>query len=295
MMGMNNPDISNIRAFPANLLKFNAYIKVTNSLDDAIKVVQDKKLAYGQPCVVTYKSKKNTVGGKKTVQHILFAIGSMDPDKPYFVNVYGEDGNYVSVDDLMPEIYKILEAFEGKTPVRIKIGSQPNVTTKYKDGDIILGDAAIKRVTDIIEEKSGDLVTGNAVYNMFKNFNDALEIVINDILSRLDTVESDIIRLSDLEPRMDVVDSSINAITVKVGQQDASIGELYEAVFGPDPSGGGKTYAVVADKGIKVVTKFGISKVGIDYDNFMYDAIATDETALKINEDGTIGAYWSGF
>lgn len=285
--------MSDISKFPGRLLKFDAYIKLTDSLNDAIKIIKDRRLAYGQPCIVTYKAKVNEQG--KPVYHVLFGIGSMNPAEPYFVNVYGDDGNYAPIDELMPTIYEILDAFSGKLPVRIKVGNTPNISdTQFKDGDIILGSAAIKQVIDSVKENSDNVVSSAAIYNLFKNFNDSLQETINSILENLNENNESISHLNEFEPRINNLDSSVDTLYIKVGQHDTSINTLYEAVFGGDSSTE-HTYAVKGGRGIEVITRYGISTVNANYDEIMIDAVTKDDTALKLDSSHRIGVYWSGF
>lgn len=287
------PDINHIKNFPANLLKFNAYVRVTKNLDEAVSVVKNKRLAYGEPCVVTYKAGSDSDG--KPIFHVLFAIGSMNDNEPYLVNVYGSDGGYAPIDEVMPVIYEILEKFGGRQPVRIKLGKAVNVTDEYKDGDIVLGDAAVKQVLETLDKDSMDLVTSKGIYDYFKNFADAIGETVINLGQRLDIVDASIAQLFDLEERINTIDTSIADIYVKLGAHDASINQLYE-IIGPDSSTlPDRTYAVVGGKGIEVSTTYGITTVSADYENLMEGAVSEDDTALQLDASNRIGVYWSGF
>lgn len=280
-----------VNKFPASLLKFDAYIKLTDSLDDAIKVVKKRRLAYGQPCIVTYKAKVNEQG--KPGYHILFAIGSMNPDEPYFINVYQEDNNnYVTIEELASEIYNILEEFSGKIPVRIKVGAQPNINeTQFKDGDIILGGAAIKQVLDKVEENSDNLPTSAAVYKLFKTLSDSLGEIINGILENLNENNNSISHLNELVPVINKLDSSVDALYITVGKHDSSINELYDIV--EDSSD--RIYSVAGGRGILVETENRVSTISVKYDELMSDIISSDDTALQLDSNNKLGVYWNGF
>ena len=43
------------REYPADLLKFNAYIKPANSFEEACEIIKKKKLVLGEPAVVPFK------------------------------------------------------------------------------------------------------------------------------------------------------------------------------------------------------------------------------------------------
>lgn len=287
------PDINHIKNFPANLLKFNAYVKVTENLDEAVRVIKNKRLAYGEPCVVTYKAGSDSEG--KPIFHVLFAIGSMKDDEPYLVNVYGSDGGYAPIDEVMPVIYEILEKFGGRQPVRIKLGKAVNVTDEYRDGDIVLGDAAVKQVLETLDKDSMNLVTSKGIYDYFKNFADAIGETVVDLGQRLDIVDASIALLFDLEERINTIDTSVADIYIKLGAHDASITQLYE-IIGPDSSSlPDRTYAVVGGKGIEVSTTYGITTVSADYENLMEGAVSEDDTALQLDASNRIGVYWGGF
>ncbi len=149
--------------FPANLLKFTAYVKVVKSLADAIKVIKEKRLAYGEPCIVTYEDK---VDGE-TVRKILFGIGTMNPDEPYFFNQMDE--NVTSI------------MYSKEEPANI-------TDTEFSYGNIVLGEGAVKHVTDIVEEDSSALVTSAGVYNFINNKLDEIMSLVNE---RLDSINNE--------------------------------------------------------------------------------------------------------
>lgn len=165
-----------VKSFPANLLKFNAYIKVTDDINAAVDVIRKKRLAYSEPCVATYKDKDDS-----QILHVLFGIGSMDPDNPYFFGIYPTESGYASIDQFMPKLQDIIDEFYGKelTYLRYSPNEPSNLTTEFAGGDITLGEAAIKHVADAIKKDSDGLATSADVYNFVTDLVEALEEEIN--------------------------------------------------------------------------------------------------------------------
>lgn len=181
--------------FPANLLKFNAYVKVVKTLDDAIKIIKEKRLAWGEPCVVSYNT--NTPTGIR--RKVLFGIGSMDPNDPYFFNIeYDAEGNPHEQTELLERVQKIIDEWEEHggfvvTSVKYSKTEAPNITdSEFTCGDLILGEAAIKKVTDSVSESSPELVTSGGVFKFIGNIVKALEDTINDISNEVDNVKTDV-------------------------------------------------------------------------------------------------------
>lgn len=107
---MNSNIPYNPNKFPANLLKFDAYREVVDSLETAVDIVKKKRLAYGQPCVIAYKPKLGTIGVSNC---ILFAIGTMDPKNPYLLEVYyNSKGELIDAQSVYTELIAALEEIE---------------------------------------------------------------------------------------------------------------------------------------------------------------------------------------
>jgi hypothetical protein len=197
----------NMKTFPASLLKFDAYLKVTDSLEAAIKVIKDRRLAYGQPCVVTYKEAApddNNISGKTskssdgTLKHVLMGVGSMDPKNPYIIGIqYDKDGNPVNQEELNAEIMEIIDEFKEKgftiTSIKYSKTEQPNINdTEFSYGDIILGEGAVKQVKDEVLKKSKDLVTSKGIYDFVTRLLGVLEEKVNGIAKDVSVLKADV-------------------------------------------------------------------------------------------------------
>lgn len=196
----------NLKTFPASLLKFDAYLKVTDSLEAAIKVIKDRRLAYGQPCVVTYKeaapdnntSGKTTKSSDGTLKHVVMGVGSMDPKNPYIIGIqYDKDGNPINQEELNAEIMKIIDEFKEKgftiTSIKYSKTEQPNINdTEFSYGDIILGEGAVKQVKDEVLKKSKDLVTSKGIYEFVTGLLGALEEKVNGIVKDVSVLKADV-------------------------------------------------------------------------------------------------------
>lgn len=154
---MNTKPNCNINKFPANLLKFNTYMKKVSSLEDAASILRHKHLAFGEPGVVCY-DKTNEEGHKSA--HILFAIGSMDPENPYFYGLIADasTGEVVTLEEILPELRDIEEEFGGKSHTEIRWTNNPeevNLDSSFGDGNIVLGQAATMTVADSLDASEG--------------------------------------------------------------------------------------------------------------------------------------------
>jgi methyl-accepting chemotaxis protein len=228
----------NIKKFPASLLKFDAYIKVVDSIDEAIKVMKKKRLAYGEPSVVSYKVQDPKAPSGFSVQ-LLFGIGTMDPDEPYFFGIYTDsDGNVTNISELMPKIDEIISEFYGKelTYLRYSIKETPTLTTSYKAGYITLGEAAIKRVLNTVTEGSKDLVTSDGIFQFIKNLNDNLTETLNDIINHIGKIESDVstntITIGKVKKQVTKLDVSVTNLTNIISALDASVNNLNITIGG---------------------------------------------------------------
>lgn len=200
-----NPSIKQTKytysQFPANLLKFNTYIRVMDSLDSAIEVIRQKRLAYGEPCLVTYTDNEPDMEG--SYKHVLFGIGSMSPDKPYYFGLYKNSSGVVcSLETLIRELKEIKEEFHGKdfttTSIKFSRTEEPNINdTEFKQGNIILGEAAVKGISDVVEEESEKLVTGGSIYEFVTDLLSKLEKKINikDVIEDVSACKQDILTL----------------------------------------------------------------------------------------------------
>lgn len=211
-----NPSIKQTKyipgQFPANLLKFSTYLKVMDSLDSAVEVIRQKRLAYGEPCLVTYTDNEPDAEG--SYRHVLFGIGSMSPDKPYYFGLYkNSDGVVCSLETLIRELKEIEEEFHGKdfttTSIKFSRTEEPNINdTEFTYGDIILGEAAVKGISDVVEEESEKLVTGRSVYEFVADLLSKLEKKINikDVIADVSVCKQDI---STLQQDVSVMKSQI--------------------------------------------------------------------------------------
>lgn len=200
----------NLKTFPANLLKFDAYLKVVDSLDAAIKIIKDKRLAYGQPAIVTYKgaapdkedkSKKSSKSSKSsdgTFKHVLMGVGSMDPNNPYIIGIqYDKDGNPINQEELNIEIMKIIDEFKDKgftiTSLKYSKTEPSNINdTDFTYGDVILGEAAVKQVLNTVKPESKDLVTSKGIYDFITGLLQAITDTVNSLTETVTTLQTDV-------------------------------------------------------------------------------------------------------
>ena len=241
-------------AFPANLLKFNAYIKVTDSLEAAIKVVKDKRLAYGEPCIVTYNapivgddtstnidtSKNKGSQPLGVTRRILFAIGSMDPKNPYFFGLeYDKDGNPVDQADFDHEIMKIIDEFKEKgftiTSIKYSKTEEPNINdTEFSYGDIILGEGAVKQVTEEVLENSKDLVTSEGIYEFVMRLIRTLEAKVNEVAEDVSVLKADVstvkVTIGNVIKSVKSLKNDVSAIYVTIGSTVQDINTVKEDV-----------------------------------------------------------------
>lgn len=216
-----------VRPFPANLLKFNAYIKVTDSIESAIDIIRKKRLAYGEPCVVTYKVEDKKVPSGYSLR-VLFGIGTMNPDDPYFFGLYNSGSGIVSIDQVMPELQEIIDEFYGKelTYIRYSVGETPTLTTEFKGGNITLGEAAIKHVIDSVDISSDCLVTSKAIYDFIMTLLHSLEEEINSERQDIDNKINDLntavsentMKITHLIDTVDTVSKDVSTLKVRVGK-----------------------------------------------------------------------------
>lgn len=300
------------KTFPANLLKFNAYIKVTESLDAAIKVIKDKRLAYGEPCVVTYKdsSNKDPKNPNGTLKRVVMGIGSMDPSDPYIIGVqYDKDGNPVSQDEINENMQKIIDEFIDKgftiTSIKYSKTEEPNITDDdFSYGDIILGEGAVKHVLDAVDPDSKELVTSKGIYEFITNLLQALEEAVNTLSETVETIKSDVstCKSSIVTIRSDVSTLKTQVSKIKVTQEtlirdvstlknlvsvidasaiDASLNELYIRV-------GQITQDVSIINNIKFVSvdnRQNATDISISDIYIKLGKLADDVSSLKEHED----------
>ena len=182
----------NPKPFPANLLKFDAYIKVVDSLDAAVEVVKKKRLCYGQPCVVTYIKSPD-----ETFKRILFAVGSMNPDEPFLFGLEkDEEGHFIDQEDLIKEMERLIEEFKEKFVITsIKISTTEPINVNKDDftyGDLILGEGAIKRVIDNVSKNSTELVTSKGIYNFINSLYESITQELNNLDTKITDLRTDV-------------------------------------------------------------------------------------------------------
>ena len=223
-----NPSIKQTKyipgQFPANLLKFSTYLKVMDSLDSAVEVIRQKRLAYGEPCLVTYTDNEPDAEG--SYRHVLFGIGSMSPDKPYYFGLYkNSDGVVCSLETLIRELKEIEEEFHGKdfttTSIKFSRTEEPNINDiEFTYGDIILGEAAVKGISEVVEEESEKLVTGGSVYEFVTDLLSKLEKKINikNIIADVSVCKQDISTL-----QQDVSVMKLQIVTLNNVAEDVSV------------------------------------------------------------------------
>ena len=206
------------KTFPANLLKFNAYIKVVDSLEAAIDVIKKKRLAYGEPCVVTYRTSPSMESFDGIFKKVVFGIGSMDPGEPYFFNVeYDKDGKPIEQTELLKEMEEIIKEWEehgGFTTTAIKFSkTEPsNINdVEFSFGDIILGEASIKHVLDSVDKGSTDLVTSKGIYSFVNSLISSIETAVNNLNTKVNRVTKDV---STLKADVSALKSEVSVIKV---------------------------------------------------------------------------------
>ena len=128
------------REYPADLLKFNAYIKPANSFEEACEIIKKKKLVLGEPAVVPFKY---TNSDGTTSIELVFGIGSVESDRPFIkcsiTNDILNDAVISGVDENgNPTYIKLIDILE----------------------DFISKEEADKLITEKVEEtfKSGEVI-----------------------------------------------------------------------------------------------------------------------------------------
>ena len=281
------------KIFPANLLKFNAYIKVVDSLEAAIDVIKKKRLAYGEPCVVTYKTSTSMESSNGISKRVLFGIGSMNPGEPYFFNVeYDTDGKPIEQTEMLEKVEKIIDEWDkhgGFTTTAIKFSkTEPsNINDiEFSYGDIILGEASIKHVLDTVDKYSEELVTSKGIYNFIINLISSIENTINNLNNKVNTILKDV---SILKNDVSVIKVNQNKLiedvsVIKVNQnkliEDVSILKIHDS---------SSILSIISDSSlIKVATSNRIVKLGIDIENGFSDSFMQDI-------DGKISLAWNKY
>ena len=279
--------------FPANLLKFNAYIKVVDSLEAAINVIKMKRLAYGEPCVVTYKTSSSVDNSDEIIKRVLFGIGSMNPDEPYFFNIeYDSDGKPVEQTEMLAKVEKIIKEWDehgGFTTTAIKFSkTEPsNINdVEFTYGDIILGEASVKHILDTVDKNSEELVTSKGIYHFIINLISTIEDTVNNLNLKVNTVIKDV---SIIKADVSVIKVNQNKIiddvsVIKVNQnkliEDVSILKIHDS---------STILSVVSDSSlIKVTTINKVVKLGIDIENGFSDSFMQDS-------DGKISLAWNKY
>lgn len=295
------------KTFPANLLKFNAYIKVVDSLEAAIDVIKKKRLAYGEPCVVTYRTSPSTESSGRISKRVLFGIGSLDSSDPYFFNVeYDKDGKPVEQTELLEKMGGIVKEWEeqgGFTNTAIKFSkTEPsNINdVEFSFGDIILGEASIKHVLDSVDKDSNDLVTSKGIYTFVNTLISSIETVVNNLNTKVNRITKDVSALmtdvSALKSEVFVIKanqdkliadvstlkSDVSVLTVKQNKldEDVSVLKAHDA---------SAIFSVVSDSSlITVATIDKVVKLGVDIEEGFSDSFIR-------NDEGKIALCWDKY
>lgn len=110
-----SPFASNVRKpghqnYPADLLKFNAWVTPVNNFETAVNVILQKKLVLGEPAVVPFKFMHSD--GVETLE-LAFGIGSADVNHPFIKSSITNDiineAIIAGVDENNNPVYKTLE------------------------------------------------------------------------------------------------------------------------------------------------------------------------------------------
>lgn len=284
------------KMFPANLLKFNAYIKVVDSLEAAIDVIKKKRLAYGEPCVVTYRTSPSAESSGRISKRVLFGIGSMDSSDPYFFNVeYDKDGKPIEQTELLEKMGGIIKEWEeqgGFTNTAIKFSkTEPsNINdVEFSFGDIILGEASIKHVLDSVDKDSNDLVTSKGIYTFVNNLNTEVNRITKDVsalMTDVSALKSEVFVIKANQDKL-IVDvstlkSDVSVLTVKQNKldEDVSVLKAHDA---------SAILSVVSDSSlITVVTADKVVKLDVDIEEGFSDSFIR-------NDEGKISLCWDKY
>ena len=295
------------KTFPANLLKFNAYIKVVDSLEAAIDVIKKKRLAYGEPCVVTYRTSPSAESSGRISKRVLFGIGSLDSSDPYFFNVeYDKDGKPIEQTELLEKMGGIIKEWEeqgGFTNTAIKFSkTEPsNINdVEFSFGDIILGEASIKHVLDSVDKDSNDLVTSKGIYTFVNTLISLIETAVNNLNTEVNRITKDVSTLmtdvSALKSEVFVIKanqgkliadvstlkSDVSVLTVKQNKldEDVSVLKAHDA---------SAILSVVSDSSlITVVTVDKVVKLDVDIEEGFSDSFIR-------NDEGKISLCWDKY
>lgn len=295
------------KTFPANLLKFNAYIKVVDSLEAAIDVIKKKRLAYGEPCVVTYRTSPSAESSGRISKRVLFGIGSMDSSDPYFFNVeYGKDGKPIEQTELLEKMGGIVKEWEeqgGFTNTAIKFSkTEPsNINdVEFSFGDIILGEASVKHVLDSVDKDSNDLVTSKGIYAFVNTLISSIETAVNNLNTEVNRITKDVSTLmtdvSALKSEVFVIKanqgkliadvstlkSDVSVLTVKQNKldEDVSVLKAHDA---------SAILSVVSDSSlITVVTVDKVVKLSVDIEEGF-------SSSFIRNDEGKIALCWNKY
>lgn len=147
--------------YPADLLKFNAWINVMGSFEEAIDIILQKKLVLGEPAVVPFNF--THADGNVTLE-LAFGIGSADPDHPYI--------KCSITNDIVNEAIIIGEDEEGN----------PTSTTL---AEILSGFITKEEAQRIIDQGIINSVNNPAILNVLATAVSKTEIIDNKINERL--------------------------------------------------------------------------------------------------------------
>ena len=284
------------KTFPANLLKFNAYIKVVDSLEAAIDVIKKKRLAYGEPCVVTYRTSPSAESSGRISKRVLFGIGSLDSSDPYFFNVeYDKDGKPIGQTELLEKMGGIIKEWEeqgGFTNTAIKFSkTEPsNINdVEFSFGDIILGEASIKHVLDSVDKDSNDLVTSKGIYTFVNTLNTKVNRITKDVsalMTDVSALKSEVFVIKANQGKLiadvSTLKSDVSVLTVKQNKldEDVSVLKAHDA---------SAILSVVSDSSlITVVTADKVVKLDVDIEEGFSDSFIR-------NDEGKISLCWDKY
>lgn len=295
------------KTFPANLLKFNAYIKVVDSLEAAIDVIKKKRLAYGEPCVVTYRTSPSAESSGRISKRVLFGIGSLDSSDPYFFNVeYDKDGKPVEQTELLEKMGEIVKEWEeqgGFTNTAIKFSkTEPsNINdVEFSFGDIILGEASVKHVLDSVDKDSNDLVTSKGIYAFVNTLISSIETAVNNLNTKVNCITKDVSTLmtdvSALKSEVFVIKANQDKLIADVStlKSDVSVLTVKQSKLDEDVSilkahDASAILSVVSDSSlITVVTADKVVKLSVDIEEGFSDSFIR-------NDEGKIALCWDKY
>lgn len=217
---------------PANLLKINAYKKVQETYDDAVKILKDKHLVYGEPGVVEFKFKGEN--------ELLFGIGTIDGglylQSRIIDNGYIRDsstGEYISINDLVPILKEAVEIIGGLGDRLDAIDSkneQQDASIAEMGDAIDAFDASIIALDDLVKALDASVAAMDASIKDIAERFEPIDASFAAMVEKLDGLADDVADMkAAVDERLDTVDSSIADIYEKIANIPDSIGEISDA------------------------------------------------------------------